>query len=107
VKDILWIAMPFVSLGTTVQAAIDDRGVMRGDGPAPEARPFHIERVDPALDDIVAPNAELEQPPPCRPRALSQSRTHRHADSDSSSRLQDAVSRKKASPCTATTSSFS
>ena len=35
-------------------------GVMRGDGPAPEAAPFRINRVDPALDDIVAPDAQLE-----------------------------------------------
>lgn len=34
--------------------------VMRGDGPAPEARPFRIERADPALDDIVAADARLE-----------------------------------------------
>lgn len=35
-------------------------GVMRGDGPAPEAAPFHIERLDPALDNIISPDAELE-----------------------------------------------
>jgi gluconolactonase len=29
-------------------------------GVAPEARPFSIERVDPALDEVVAPDAELE-----------------------------------------------
>jgi gluconolactonase len=32
---------------------------MRGDGPAPEAKPFSITRSDPALDDIIAPNAQL------------------------------------------------
>ena len=32
---------------------------MRGDGPAPEARPFSITRSDPALDDIIAPDATL------------------------------------------------
>ncbi|HEX6999503.1 MAG TPA: SMP-30/gluconolactonase/LRE family protein [Gammaproteobacteria bacterium] len=33
---------------------------MRGDGPPPEPRPFSITRADPALDAIVAPDAELE-----------------------------------------------
>ena len=32
---------------------------MRGDGPAPEAKPFSITRTDPALDDIISPGAEL------------------------------------------------
>ena len=32
---------------------------MRGDGPAPEARAFSITRSDPALDEILAPNAEV------------------------------------------------
>lgn len=35
-------------------------GVMRGDGPVPEAQPFYIKRADPALDDIISPNAEAE-----------------------------------------------
>lgn len=30
---------------------------MRGDGPPPEAKPFSITRLDPALDDIIAPDA--------------------------------------------------
>jgi gluconolactonase len=34
--------------------------MMRGDGPAPQAKPFSITRADPALDDIVAPDAKLE-----------------------------------------------
>jgi gluconolactonase len=33
---------------------------MRGDGPAPASAPFSIARADPALDAIVAPDAELE-----------------------------------------------
>jgi len=33
---------------------------MRGDGPAPASSPFSITRSDPALDAIVAPDAELE-----------------------------------------------
>jgi gluconolactonase len=33
---------------------------LRGDGPPPPARPFHITRVDAALDAIIAPDARLE-----------------------------------------------
>ena len=33
---------------------------MRGDGPAPQSAPFSITRSDPALNAIVAPDAELE-----------------------------------------------
>ncbi|MEP7304902.1 MAG: SMP-30/gluconolactonase/LRE family protein [Acidobacteriota bacterium] len=32
---------------------------MRGDGPAPEAKPFSITRTDPALDQIISPDAKL------------------------------------------------
>jgi gluconolactonase len=32
---------------------------MRGDGPPPEAKPFSITRLDPALDDIISPDAKL------------------------------------------------
>jgi gluconolactonase len=32
---------------------------MRGDGPPPESRPFSITRSDPALDQIIAPDAKL------------------------------------------------
>ena len=31
---------------------------MRGDGPPPQARPFSITREDPALDQIIAPDAK-------------------------------------------------
>jgi len=31
---------------------------MRGDGPPPEAKPFSITKVDPALDQIIAPDAK-------------------------------------------------
>jgi gluconolactonase len=34
--------------------------IARGDGPAPDSQPFHIERLDPALDAIVSPDAKLE-----------------------------------------------
>src|SRR5213595_1954826 len=33
---------------------------MRGDGPAPDPKPFSITRSDPALDAIIAPDAKLE-----------------------------------------------
>ena len=32
---------------------------MRGDGPPPEAKPFSITRADPALDQIISPDAKL------------------------------------------------
>ena len=32
---------------------------MRGDGPSPEAKPFSITRADPALDQIISPDAKL------------------------------------------------
>ena len=32
---------------------------MRGDGPAPDAKPFSITKSDPALDDIISPKAQL------------------------------------------------
>ena len=34
---------------------------MRGDGPPPEAKPFAIERVDPALDQLIDGNAQLTE----------------------------------------------
>ena len=34
---------------------------MRGDGPPPAAKPFNITRNDPALDQLVAPNAKAEE----------------------------------------------
>src|SRR5437667_9027910 len=33
---------------------------MRGDGPAPDPKPFSITRSDPALDAVIDPNAKLE-----------------------------------------------
>lgn len=41
-------------------AAQPGRPSMRGDGPPPAAAPFGITRIDPALDALVAPDAELE-----------------------------------------------
>src|SRR5215813_1004622 len=34
---------------------------MRGDGPPPEAKPFSITKNDPALDDIIASDAQLTE----------------------------------------------
>ena len=34
---------------------------MRGDGPPPEAKPFSITKNDPALDEIIAPDAQLTE----------------------------------------------
>ena len=42
------------------QPAASPAPQMRGDGPPPAAKPFSITRSDPALDEIVAPNAKLE-----------------------------------------------
>lgn len=41
------------------RAQFGDPGVpqMRGDGPPPAAAPFRIEKLDPALDDLIAPDA--------------------------------------------------
>lgn len=44
----------------SVASNIFAAALMRGDGPAPEAKPFHIEKVDPALDDIIARDAKPE-----------------------------------------------
>ena len=43
-------AHPYAQRGPTVAQ-------MRGDGPSPEARPFSLTRSDPALDEIIAPDA--------------------------------------------------
>lgn len=46
--------------GASAQPATPPAPSMRGDGPAPEARPFRIERVDPALDALVDPGTQAE-----------------------------------------------
>ena len=63
-KSPLWscaLAMAFV--GVAVANAQAQRGPaepqMRGDGPSPAARPFSITRTDPALDQIISPDAKL------------------------------------------------
>src|SRR5687768_14578821 len=63
-KHSLWLsACALVVIGTSAAIAQAQRGAappqMRGDGPSPEARPFSITKADPALDDIISPDAEL------------------------------------------------
>ena len=56
-------AIAIAAIGAAAANAQAQRGPaepqMRGDGPAPEARPFSITRADPALDQIVSPDAKL------------------------------------------------
>ena len=61
-KHLRWsTACAIVIIGASVGHAQRGPAVpqMRGDGPAPEAKPFSITRTDPALDDIISPNAQL------------------------------------------------
>jgi len=61
-KHVLW-SITFAIALIVASVAHAQRGPvvpqMRGDGPAPEAKPLSITRSDPALDDIIAPNAQL------------------------------------------------
>lgn len=56
-------AMAIAMIGVAASYAQAQQGPtrpqMRGDGPAPEARPFSITRADPALDQIISPEATL------------------------------------------------
>ena len=63
-KRSLWLrACSLLILGAATANVQAQRGAatpqMRGDGPPPEAKPFSITRLDPALDDIIAPDAKL------------------------------------------------
>lgn len=53
-----------IAFGALFAAAASAQGPppasMRGDGPAPEPADFRIDRVNPGLDAVVSPNAELE-----------------------------------------------
>lgn len=55
-SDIVVCVLATILLATDSLA----EGVMRGDGPAPEARDFYIEKADDRLYDLVSPDAELE-----------------------------------------------
>ena len=63
-KSPLWsCALAIAFVGVAVAHAQAQRGPaepqMRGDGPSPAARPFSITRTDPALDQIISPDAKL------------------------------------------------
>src|SRR5712691_11892184 len=55
------IAIAVISVATAnAQAQRGPAGPqMRGDGPPPEAKPFSITKADPALDQIISPDAKL------------------------------------------------
>lgn len=62
-KDVFWSSMFAIAVLGASAIVQAQRGPavpqMRGDGPAPEARPFSMTRNDPALDAVVAPDAKL------------------------------------------------
>jgi gluconolactonase len=53
-------ALVMVAAALASSAQAQPAPAMRGDGPPPAPKPFRIRRMDPALDAIVAPSAELE-----------------------------------------------
>lgn len=53
-------ALAALSGTLSAQPATPPAPSMRGDGPAPTARPFNITRSDPALDALVAPDTQAE-----------------------------------------------
>src|SRR5499426_1885531 len=56
-----WVAALLAALAGTALAQAPPAGPsMRGDGPAPETKPFNITRSDPGLDALVAPDAQAE-----------------------------------------------
>jgi hypothetical protein len=60
-KPIIWSAIIVIAIAT---ANAQTPGIplgpqMRGDGSAPGSRPFSITRLDPALDQIISPDAQL------------------------------------------------
>src|SRR6266853_1175905 len=63
-KFLFWShAIAIAAIGVAAANAQAQRGPatpqMRGDGPPPEARSFSITRADPALDQIISPDAKL------------------------------------------------
>jgi gluconolactonase len=58
------LAFLVVALSTAAATSFGQQAprapAMRGDGPPPAAKPFSITRLDPALDALVAPNAQAE-----------------------------------------------
>ena len=60
----IWASVCLAAMALTAQPALAQFGPqgvpqMRGDGPPPQAQPFRIERVDPALDQLIASDAQL------------------------------------------------
>jgi gluconolactonase len=57
-----WLAViaALCASAAAAQPSTRPAAAMRGDGPPPAAKPFSITRADPALDALVAPNAEAE-----------------------------------------------
>src|SRR4029453_11742469 len=62
VRASLVTAMASVAIPARLPAASPQAPVaqMRGDGPAPVPKPFNITRVDPGLDEIIAPSVTAE-----------------------------------------------
>ncbi len=63
-KQFLWSSVFAIAIvGVSTPSARAQGGPsgpqMRGDGPAPQAKPFSITRNDPALDEIISPGAKL------------------------------------------------
>jgi gluconolactonase len=54
------VFVTLVGLFAALPGTAEEGGVMRGDGPAPDAAPFLIEKLDPGLDELVSPGADLE-----------------------------------------------
>ena len=52
---------PLKQAAYTTKDYNDIKPNMRGDGPSLESRPFSITRNDPALDELIAPDAKLEE----------------------------------------------
>jgi gluconolactonase len=61
--SVLWfaviVAVIAIVTGDAQTPGIPSGPQMRGDGPPPEAKPFSISRVDPALDQIISSDAQL------------------------------------------------
>ena len=56
-----WLALTALVMGTgIVPVALSQQPSMRGDGPAPDPRPFSITRNDPGLDQLIATGAKVE-----------------------------------------------
>jgi gluconolactonase len=61
IRLILVVAVVLAAAAVSAQQSPAPAPSMRGDGPAPQAKPFNITRSDPALDAIVSPNARAEE----------------------------------------------